>query len=416
MPGALMLLALVSAWIGTASAECGETALPEYFSVEETGRRPQVRDQGSLGTCWALNAVEALESALLPDRAVLFSADHLSLHNAFTISQDEGGDYKMIMAYLSAWQGPVYEQDDPYGDGITEDGLTAEAHVQEMRLLRGKSTEEIKEMIFTYGAVQSSLVMNRTLVNAEQQIYNAETYAYYCQTEETYDHEVLILGWNDDFDRNNFAVSPPADGAWICQNTWGESFGDGGIFYVSYYDANIARRGLVYTRIENTDNYDRIYQADECGWQAQQGYGKSYAYFANVFTSEGDEALKAVGFYSTKENTEYELYVVHDFEDASSFENRRYLQRGELTDRGYFTVDLEEDVPLAAGERFAVIVNIDSEDALRPVAVEVKKDSYTQLVTTEGRESYISLYGLDWENTQESSQSNVCLKAYTDEG
>lgn len=393
---------------------CEEVTLPRRYSVEEAGKRPQVRDQGSLGTCWAISAVGALESALLPQHTELFSADHLSLNNGFVISQKEGGDYKMIMAYLASWRGPVRESEDPYGDGVTVDGLLPGAHVQEMVLLRGKSREEIKAQIYSGGAVLSSLVMNRALIEEGQQLYNEETYGYCNPEKGSYDHEVLLLGWDDDYSRENFAGAVPGDGAWICQNTWGEAFGDKGVFYVSYYDANIARRGLAFTRVENADNYDRIYQADECGWQAQQGYGRSYAYFANVFTAQVDEELKAVGFYATKEHTEYELYIVHDLEDTSSFENRRYLQRGELSERGYFTIDLKEAVPLKAGERFAVIVSIDSEGAKRPVAVEIARDRYTQNVTTQGKESYISLYGLDWENTQETSQSNVCLKAYTD--
>ena len=78
---------------------------------------------------------------------------------------------------------------------------------------------------------------------------------------------MLILGWDDTFSKENFVSQPGEDGAWICQNTWGEKFGDGGIFYVSYEDANIARGGVAYTKVEPADNYDRIYQTDVCGWQ-----------------------------------------------------------------------------------------------------------------------------------------------------
>ena len=47
--------------------------------------------------------------------AVPLSADHMSIHNSFRISQNSGGDYSMAMAYLLAWQGPVPETEDPYG-------------------------------------------------------------------------------------------------------------------------------------------------------------------------------------------------------------------------------------------------------------------------------------------------------------
>ena len=36
------------------------------------------------------------------------------------------------------------------------------------------------------------------------------------------------------FSKDNFTVKPQNDGAFICQNSWGENFGDDGIFYISY--------------------------------------------------------------------------------------------------------------------------------------------------------------------------------------
>jgi len=55
-------------------------------------------------------------------------------------------------------------------------------------------------------------------------------------------------------------------------NSWGDSFGDDGLFYVSYYDSNIGIHNVVYTRVEDNDNYDNIYQSDLCGWVGQLGY------------------------------------------------------------------------------------------------------------------------------------------------
>lgn len=68
---------------------------------------------------------------------------------------------------------------------------------------------------------------------------------------------------------------------------------------MSYYDSNVGIYNAAYTKIENTDNYDRIYQSDKCGWVGQLGYGNEEAYFANLYTANGDEVLEAVGFYAT---------------------------------------------------------------------------------------------------------------------
>jgi C1A family cysteine protease len=47
----------------------------------------------------------------------------MSMSNSFNVNQYDGGEYTMGMAYLAAWQGPVYDADDPYGDGVTRDDL-----------------------------------------------------------------------------------------------------------------------------------------------------------------------------------------------------------------------------------------------------------------------------------------------------
>ena len=122
----------------TASAAdvSGATSIyPSKYDLREKGRATTVKNQGSLGTCWASASVSALETALLPEESVQFSVDHMTLKNSFAQAQNDGGEYTMGMAYLTAWQGPVYEADDPYGDGESPDGLKPVKHVQEMQVI-----------------------------------------------------------------------------------------------------------------------------------------------------------------------------------------------------------------------------------------------------------------------------------------
>lgn len=442
--------------------------LPARWYAGDYGRKPTLRHQGSEGTCWAFAAVSALEAALLPEQQIVFSADHMSRKNAFTADRDEGGDASMAMAYLSSWQGPVTEEEDPYGDGVSPDGLTPAVHVQEIQLLEDAKPGTIKTAVRKYGAVQTSLYMRRSTERGDTEdgaeisgqdtvfCYNERTKSYFCPDERTPNHDVIILGWDDDYSRFLFSETPEKDGAFICQNTWEEGFGEDGIFYVSYADPNIAKSCVCYTRIEPTDNYARICQYDDCGWQGRQGYADESCWFANVYTAAdgetadrndreqsevsagndgkrgevsagndreqsgasaetftpSDERLAAVGFYAVGADTSYEIYLVHDFRNADNFSEREYLQKGTLPNAGYYTIDLEEPQALAAGERFAVIVKITTPGTDEPVAVEYRADEYTQNVTTEGKESYLSQSGERWENTQERFETNVCLKAY----
>lgn len=390
--------------------------LPERYDAREIGKNPVVKSQGRLGTCWALTVTSALEAAGLPEERLIFSADHLSLNNGFQITQNEGGDYMMAMAYLSGWYGPVLESEDAYGDGYSPEGLSARVHVQEMQLLEGLDLTEFKQTIYNYGPIQTSLYMDRAATAPTKDYYNEAQSAYYYPEKASRNHDILILGWDDRFSKENFKITPQEDGAFICQNTWGEKFGDGGIFYVSYEDANIAGGGVAYTKVERADNFDHIYQTDTCGWQGRQGYEQESCYFANIYTAQGKEMLRAVGFYTTGSGSSYEVYIVHRFSDATSFSDRNLLKTGYIAGAGYYTVRLGQAVDLEKGERFAVVVKITTPGAKKPVAVELRKDVYSQGVTLEGKEGYLSLTGEAWEETEEKFGTNVCLKAYTSDG
>ena len=389
--------------------------LPVRHDSRDAGKHPTVKSQGKLGTCWAITATSALEAYFQPEDHYVFSADHMSLQNGFSIDRSEGGDYRMIMAYLRGWYGPVLEKDDPYGDGRTTPDLAAAVHVKGMRMLEGADRNTFKEMILRYGCVQSSLYMSRYTTSRTLDYYNEETSAYRYTEKNKANHDILVLGWDDTFPGESFKIAPREDGAWICQNTWGEDFGEDGIFYVSYEDAVLFSSGLAYTLAEEPGEGEKIYQTDVCGWQGRIGYDSEDCSFANVYQTGKDPAeyLTGVGFYSIGEHSSYEIYIVHDFEDEGSFIFKKSLGRGETEGVGFFGIELEEPEPLEEGERFAVAVSIHTEGEDKPVAVELKKDEYTANVTTEGKEGYISPSGGDWEGVEDTFDANVCLKAYT---
>ncbi len=393
-----------------ASDLSGTYSLPESYSLADDGKQPAVKSQGSYGTCWALAATSAMESVLLPDNTTVLSADHMALKNDFEVPIDDGGDYYMTMAYLSGWQGPAAEADDPYGDQFSPDGLAPVVHVQEMRLLDGASREELKQTILQYGAVQTSLYMNKSTVSPDAETYLEQFSAYYDAEERIQNHDIIIIGWNDRFSRFMFRETPETDGAWICQNSWGEDFGEGGIFYVSYEDANIARNTIAYTRIEDTDNYDVIYQTDTCGWQGTQGYGDDICWFANQYRADRDRSLEAAGFYAVGTDTSYEIYL--EMTSGQNTGQRTLLASGELEYAGYYTVDFETPVSLKENETFVLMAKVHTPGSESPAAVEYAADDYTRNVVTEGKYGYLSHDGEHWTHTEEAYGTNVCLKAY----
>ena len=400
----------------TADTSENPNALPTSYDLRTRYRISAIRNQGQYGTCWAFGALTAMESALLPEDSYVFSVDHMSMSNSFKMTQYDGGEYTMGMAYLAAWQGPVYEADDPYGDGKTNGDLEAVKHVQEMRIIASKDIAAIKEAVFKYGGVQTSLYSSLRNASSSSKYYNKATNSYcYIGTEKP-NHEVVIIGWDDNYAKENFSIPLEGDGAFICQNSWGENFGDEGVFYVSYYDTNIGTHNVVYTRIDDVDNYDNIYQSDLCGWVGKMGYDKESMYGANVFTAEKDEEVVAAAFYATAPDTEYKVYVVDQFEDEKSFEDRVLVAEGTLEDAGYYTIDFEQDIAVKAGQKYAVVVYIYTPGATHPMAIEYDSgDKFLDNIILDDGEGYISYTGNQFINVKEKQNCNLCIKAFTND-
>ena len=397
----------------TASDKDTSAIVPASYDLRERDRVSTIYNQGSYGTCWAFAATSALESSLRPEEKVNFSVDHMSMSNSFHANQYDGGEYTMGMAYLAAWEGPVYEVDDPYGDNKTNPDLTAVKHVQEMQIIDGKDYEKIKESVFLYGGVQTSIYNGLRSSQSKSPYYNQKTNSYcYIGTEKP-NHDVVIIGWADSYSKENFNVDLEGDGAFICQNSWGDTFGEDGVFYISYYDTNIGTHNVVYTKIEDPGNYDHIYQSDLCGWVGQLGYNKDSAYGANVYMTSQEEELVAAGFYATGKDSQYELYVVRNFENADSLTQRIPVASGKLSNAGYYTVDFNQAISLDAGERYAIVLHMITPGSVHPMAIEYAADEATADVILDDGESYISTNGARWDSVDTVEECNLCIKAFS---
>lgn len=390
--------------------------LPSSYDARKDGRTSPVKDQGDLGTCWAFASLLALESTLLPEETFDFSEDHMSSNPSFHLGQEDGGEYTMSMAYLLAWKGPVLEADDPYGDGVSPEGLEAVKHVQEIQMLPSRDLEAIKRAVYRCGGVQSSLYTTLKSSESKSEYYNRDTRAFCYPSDTAPNHDVVIVGWDDGFPKESFPVEVEGDGAFLCENSWGTQFGEDGFFYVSYYDANIGKNNILYSSVEDTGNYDHIYQSDLCGWIGQLGYGGDTAWAANIYTSAGEERLEAVGFYATAQDTEYEVYVVRGVPEepaGDAFVDRQIAARGRLDYAGFYTVPVQGDILLKQGERYSVMIKLTTPGVIHPIAIEYDAGDGKCKVDLKDGEGYISLEGERWQHVETEQRCNLCLKAYT---
>ena len=389
--------------------------LPTSYDLRTLGRVTSVKDQNPYGTCWSFAACGSLESCLLPGESRDFSEDNMVLASGFNYPgspYDAGGQIFMSTAYLVRWGGPVYEGDDAYGDAYTPAGLTPREHVQEVDWLPVRSSaldnDDLKTAVRDHGAVDVSMGWYGS--SSGSSYYNATTKSYYYNGDSSTNHEVLVVGWDDDYAAANFATTPAGNGAFIVKNSWGTGWGSNGYFYVSYYDSRFGRDtnpSAVFDQAEPTDNYAGVYQYDPLGDCAQYGFSNSTGWFANVFTAQTTSSLSAVGFYTLAPGTSYEVYT------GSSLATRTLSTSGTEASMGYHTVTLPSPITVTKGQPFTVAVKVTSPGTSYPIAIECPFDDYSSGATASTGQSYVSLNGSNWTDIAGLfTNTNVCLKAY----
>ena len=82
--------------------------------------------------------------------------------------------------------------------------------------------DDIKWAVFKNGGVSTSLYVEVNSSNlSKSDYYNEKTDSYYYNGSKAPNHDVVIIGWDDNYSKSNFAEKVPGDGAYICQNRRG---------------------------------------------------------------------------------------------------------------------------------------------------------------------------------------------------
>ena len=393
--------------------------LPATYDLRTLGRVTSVKNQGTNGTCWSFASLGSLESCLLPGETWDFSEDNMVLTSGFYSGANPdpynwGGSIYMSTAYLVRWGGPVNESEDAYGDSTTPPGLTPRKHVQEVIWIppRGSAldNDNIKSAVMQYGGADVSMGWYGS--SGDPSYYNATTASYYYNGSSGTNHQVLIVGWDDNYPAANFATAPAGNGAFIVKNSWGTAWGSNGYFYVSYYDTKFGRDGdptAVVDKAESTSTYTGVYQYDPLGDCSDFGFSSSTGWFANVFTAQTTASLSAVGFYTLAPGTSYEVYT------GSSLATKTLSTSGTQAAMGYHTLTLPAPVAVASGQPFVVAVKVTSPGTNYPIAFEAPYAEYSPSATAQAGQSYVSSTGSSWTDLTTISgyaNANVCLKAY----
>jgi C1A family cysteine protease len=406
--------------------EIADSDLPAAYDLREGGKITPVKNQGSLGTCWAFSSIASLESYISGKEGKTCDFSENNMRNflsnqypeGFDRTPSGGGNAFMSAAYLSRWSGPVNESADPYNEAssYSPTGLPVQRHAQEILFLPVRQgaldNNYLKRALLQYGALYSTLYWNSAY-------YQQNNHTYICNNKLVANHAITLVGWDDSFDRNRFKQVPPGDGAFIVKNSWGDSWGEGGYFYISYYDLTLGYDENAAFISERQDNYDYIYQYDPLGWVSSIGYsGNPVAWGGNVFSSEKNEILNAVGFYTTDLDTDYDIYVYKNPVSGPINAEKIFVanEKGTCAFPGYHTHTLNQKIPIVAGERFSIVIKFSNPSPVYPLAVELPYSRYSSKAQANPGESYVSSNGMSWldmQNIPQFPEANLCIKAFT---
>ena len=402
-----------------------QATYPATYDLRTMNKVSPVEDQGSCGSCWTFATFGSLESYLLPGLTTTYSENNLKNFADFDYTCCAGGDSAMSTAYLARWGttmtdatgatihgGPVTSASDPYSDSsCTSSATTSQIamHVQNVYYLPLKQSaldnNAIKSALMTYGGVYTAFQWESSSSSTTTSYWNQATAAYYDYNAPGANHAVTIVGWDDNFSAKNFSTTPPGNGAWICKNSWGTSFGQSGYFYVSYYDLNMGYQENTVFTAEPTTNYTTNYQYDPSGMEGGVGSGSSStAYGANVFTANSTGTLNAVSFWAPVEDTQYtaQVYVTPTNSSNPTSGTLMSTISGTASNAGYayagyYTESLSTTVPLTKGEKFAVVVKFTTPGDNDPVPVQYKESGYDDNAPNAiPGQSFYSLDGTSW--------------------
>ena len=94
-------------------------------------------------------------------------------------------------------------------------------------------------------------------------------------------------------------------------------------------------------------------------------------------------------------------------------DERILVAEGRLSHAGYHTIRFDQSIRVAKNRKFAVVVWLSTPNEVRPMAIEYAADELTRNVDLEDGEGYVSAQGKNWADVKESSDCNLCIKAYT---
>ena len=322
-------------------------ALPSRYDSRDNDIVTSVKNQNPTSLCWAFSLASNMETALLSKGLGSWdlSEEHLAYFWSNRVNDPLGntqndkiirlkGNYHgtgnglVASFFLSTWSGMSTESKVSFPQGgnlTTYDSSLAystDAYMEDA-VFSKYSIDRMKQLVMEYGSVSAMIYLDPSK-DLSKTCYNAATAASSYPSSGTVNHAVTIVGWDDDYSQTNFTSASAVEnnGAWIVKNSYGDSWGKNGYFYLSYEDNSISN--LVANTATTTPEYPNNYFYDgvTTGTVRYPGTesGSSY-YISNIFkTTAGngnDEELGEIVTASYQDNTQYQIQIYTNLTDPA---------------------------------------------------------------------------------------------------
>ncbi len=342
--------------------------LPARFSLLEEGCATQIKAQDG-GTCWVYAASTSMESSYRKINGEEISIDPLDILNAVFFGEGEREGYRLKVEKtakdLGGWAWQIVET---LSNGFGEYTLVDATSYDDADI------DTVKRAIFENGG------MNVAVSDSDSSKFghfDGDT-TLNDPDNDDFDHEAVIVGWEDIYPKNNFCRPAQQDGAWILQNSRGDKWGNGGLYYVSYETQFREKTIFVLS-----DDYSEVLSYD--GGAENRICTGDETVVANIFPQEGK--LKAVGTYTVEHNQKLTIEIYDE-----KIEELICSKVAEYPVGGYHVVELEEPVEVSG---FAVVVRY---SRAAPVEGEAWEDSLLSYsVGAENGESFVCIDG-EWKD------------------
>lgn len=425
------------------------TPLPAEY---KTSKLTIIKDQNPYGTCWAFGSTVLAETSILKKDTTLdpaeidFSELQIAYFTNYSITDplggtagdsntlsdssigflDVGGNYMFSMQAYANWMGAVNEEKAPYenAEAALSNGLEHSlayddnGHMTDAYIVNiNEDRENAKRLIMEYGALGISF-------GVDYSYYDEEYNSYYNPEFGEVNHSVTVVGWNDNFPKENFGTEAPENGAWLVRNSWGDD-GDSfdGYFWMSYYEMTLENAAYAFSFVDESSEkyYDNNYQYDGSEYTESFSLDGDSVTAANIFEAKKEhEVLKAVSFLTETVNEEYTIDIYKNLSSKKNPESGMHVQSisGKTSYEGLYTVELGKDVYLEKGERYAVVVTLTKKKGMPSIGAETSIELYGWLnciASSKRGQSFYKGENDEWLDYGDLENGNFRIKAYTND-